>query len=660
MSTQPSLPSSEPLRVLLVEDDRYDVQAFRRALRQLEPPYDILNVSRAEEALVHLEEQRFDLVVVDNRLPGMSGLELCQRLVGSDPEFALVLLTGSGSEEIAVEALKAGVHEYIVKEAGPSYLELLATVLPKAVQRVRESSARRRAEREVQKSARRLRQVIDLVPHLIFARDLQGRFLLANRAAAEACGTTVEELTEVPELGGQPPIDNEQLQRLTGHDAEVIATQRPKFIPEEDFVDHDGQRHILQTSKIPFTESGSTAPAVLTVSIDITAHKRAEQELFEEKERAQVTLHSIGDAVITTSPEGRVEYLNPAAEAMTGWSLEEARGRLLREVFRVLDERTRKPVPDPVLRCLEQRGTVELAQYSVLVSRTGQEYAIQDSASPIRGRQGKVLGVVLVFNDVTEARRNARRMAHLATHDPLTGLVNRREFERRLERALRASCQAGVQHALCFLDLDHFKGVNDSVGHTAGDQLLKRISALLSSRIRSRDTLGRLGGDEFGLLLENCPLEKAVEIAQELVGSVRQLRFGWQGRVFQVGVSIGVIPISPAAVSTGDLLRWGDDACYVAKDLGRNRVHVGRGDGSGTGAERAYSADLATRLGLEGRLEPPACGTAPSACWASRSCLWATACRRSRRTTSCCCACRTPAASCCCPRPSCPRRSATV
>ncbi len=313
---------------------------------------------------------------------------------------------------------------------------------------------------------------------------------------------------------------------------------------------------------------------------EIAERERAEKALAEERDRAEVTLHSIGDAVITTDAGGGVQYLNPVAESLTGWPLGEARGRPLAAVFRLVHEGSGKRAPDPVRRCLEENRAPPLTRDIVLISRPGRKYGIQASAAPIRARDGEVLGVVLVFNDVTEARQLAQEAVRQASHDPLTDLINRREFERRLENSVASAKQYGLQHALCYLDLDQFKIVNDTVGHTAGDELLKQVTVLLRKTVRSRDTLARLGGDEFGLLLNNCPLAKAVEIAEMAVAEVRGFRFVWKERAFQLGVSIGLVPIVADAEGTAKLLAQADVACYSAKDAGRNRVHVYEGEGS--------------------------------------------------------------------------------
>ena len=297
------------------------------------------------------------------------------------------------------------------------------------------------------------------------------------------------------------------------------------------------------------------------------------RSLFEHEERAQVTLDSIGDGVVTTDARASVAYLNPVAETLAGWTTTEAQGRPLSTVLRIVNEHTRQTL-DPVEHCLQAGKTVGLAHHAVLLGRHGQEYHINPTAAPIRGRDGQVLGAVLVFHDVSENRRLVQRLEYDATHDALTGLINRAEFERRLERALASARQHGAQHALCYLDLDQFKLVNDTAGHMAGDQLLRQIDVLLSEMFRERDTLARIGGDEFGLLLDNCPLDRAQVIAQTVVNTLRDLRFHWEERTYQIGVSIGLVAITAEVQDTTQLLTQADVACYTAKELGRNQVHV--------------------------------------------------------------------------------------
>jgi diguanylate cyclase (GGDEF)-like protein/PAS domain S-box-containing protein len=316
-------------------------------------------------------------------------------------------------------------------------------------------------------------------------------------------------------------------------------------------------------------------PAVLGTAFDVTDRKRAEAELFREKERVLVTLESIGDGVITTDVAGRIDYLNPVAEELTGWSSTQASGQPLSSVFQVKSENTHKPLPDPVQQCLREQRSIHFPDNALLTHRGGyREFSIEVTASPIRSHATEVIGAVLVLHDVTTLRNMARQMAWQARHDPLTGLINRGEFEVRLEQAIESARSGHTQHALCYLDLDQFKIVNDTCGHIAGDELLKQLTAHLQMRVRETDTLARLGGDEFGILLEHCPIELASETAEMLREVVKKFRFAWEDKVFEIGASIGVVPITTDSGSIVDVLSAADSACYVAKDHGRNRIHV--------------------------------------------------------------------------------------
>ncbi len=311
---------------------------------------------------------------------------------------------------------------------------------------------------------------------------------------------------------------------------------------------------------------------------DTVIKQRARSALLEEKERLRITLESIGDAVITTDNGGQVSYLNPVAERLTGWPLAEARGQSVETVFNIIDEGTRARVVDPTARCVIEQRTVGLADNTVLISRDGFEYAIQDSAAPIRDRDDNIVGAVMVFSDVSESRELAREISHQATHDALTGLINRREFERRLQRVLESAHDESSEHGLCFLDLDQFKVVNDSCGHAAGDELLRQVAALFKQQIRNHDTLARLGGDEFSVLMEHCPLAAAKQVAQKLRRALQDFRFHWDGKTFTAGVSIGLVSIDNSSASVSSILSAADNACYAAKNSGRNRIHLYRSD----------------------------------------------------------------------------------
>jgi diguanylate cyclase (GGDEF)-like protein/PAS domain S-box-containing protein len=309
------------------------------------------------------------------------------------------------------------------------------------------------------------------------------------------------------------------------------------------------------------------------VETDITERKLYEEALFREKESAQITLQSIGDGVVTTDAEARVQYINPVAAELTGWKLDDAVGRVIDEIFRGFHEETCEPIENPVAVAMRRNRPIKSVRPALLIRRDGNELYIESTAAPIRDPIGNVTGGVLVFHDVSESRELNRRLSYAASHDVLTELVNRREFEQRLERALKSAKARETSYAVLYLDLDQFKIVNDACGHNAGDALLKQIGALLKSKIRWRDTLARLGGDEFGVLLESCTMEEALRTAENLRENIADFRFVWDDRTFRLGVSVGVVPITPQTDDVAGLLSAADSACAAAKDGGRNRVY---------------------------------------------------------------------------------------
>jgi len=304
---------------------------------------------------------------------------------------------------------------------------------------------------------------------------------------------------------------------------------------------------------------------------DISDAKRYEAQLFAEKERAQVTLQAIGDAVVTTDVCGRVESLNPAAEALTGWSQDEAKGRPLRQVCPLEEEEHHAPLHDLVALALQQRWP---EQTVLLVRRAGQPLAVKPSVTLIRDRTSQAVGVVVVLHDVSQERAHAARLAHEASHDALTGLVNRAEFERRLAAAIARAGLVGGAHTLMYLDLDQFKVVNDTCGHAAGDELIRQMAEVMRSQLRKGDTLARLGGDEFGVLLEHCDGPEGEHVAESLRRAIVGFRFAHRHRLFAVGVSIGLVRLDADTGSVAEALSAADAACYVAKENGRNRVQV--------------------------------------------------------------------------------------
>ena len=330
-------------------------------------------------------------------------------------------------------------------------------------------------------------------------------------------------------------------------------------------IDYEGAPALLVTGvEIVPTQ---TVPALRALPVQVAASGASSLQLF--------ALDSLAEAVIATDRDARITYLNAAAEHLTGVDARNVIGKSLEEIVGLVDETDRRLLNDPVKQALTTGAPVNLSRRTLLLSKAnGSERSIELSASPIRNADKEVTGAVILLHDVTELRGLARQMSYQATHDALTGLVNRREFERRLEEAIESGHRGDGQHVLCYLDLDRFKVVNDTSGHLAGDSMLREVAKLLRDAVRDSDTVARLGGDEFGMLLIGCPLDKARQIADDVCRAVADYRFVWKDRIFNIGTSVGLVEVSRESGTLEELMAAADSACYVAKKQGSGRVAV--------------------------------------------------------------------------------------
>jgi diguanylate cyclase (GGDEF)-like protein/PAS domain S-box-containing protein len=422
---------------------------------------------------------------------------------------------------------------------------------------------------DLHKSEGQIRAIVNNSTTVINIKDRNGHYLLINKRFQELF------LIDQTCIKGKTDYDlfSEQTAALLQrNDQTVLASNLPMQF-EESFIQNDGQ-HTYISDKFPLYLADGTAYAICSISTDITQRKNWENQLRKSEENLSTTLNSIGDGVITTDADGFITRINPVAVELTGWATEDAVGLSIHKVVQIIDETSHIAIPLPVERCIEEGIVIGLANHTLLIRRDGKKIAIEDSMAPIRHAKNDISGIVLVFHDVTKARHLAAKLSYQASHDALTGLINRHEFAHRIEAAQRNAKDRNSQHVMLYIDLDQFKIVNDTSGHVAGDELLKQIASLLKESLREGDTLARLGGDEFGVLLENCPLEKAAKIAEQIRLKLMEFHFIWQDLSFNINCSIGIAPINQTSSNLSEVLSAADLACIAAKDGGRNRIHI--------------------------------------------------------------------------------------
>jgi diguanylate cyclase (GGDEF)-like protein/PAS domain S-box-containing protein len=394
----------------------------------------------------------------------------------------------------------------------------------------------------------------------------RGAILFANARFLELLGL------KGPDVVGRPLSDfvaPEYVELVESNLRRRLAGESAAERYEIELMDRQGQVTRVELSSTLIDSSGQSA--LLLTALEMLPGAIPQEP--SQKPRAMATLDAMGESVITVNADGRIDYMNHAAEALLGQPIDQVLGKAFAEVASLVDEHDRRPLGDPVQKALTS-DRAATARRAVLLPVNGTaERFVEISITPLKADK-EIVGLVLVLHDTSELRGLTRQMTYQASHDALTGLVNRREFERRLQEAMDSAQTSDIGHALCYLDLDHFKVVNDTCGHTAGDNMLREIASLIKDVVRDSDTVGRIGGDEFALLLVGCPLEKARQIADNVVRSVNEFRFVWKDKIFNVGVSIGLVEIGRDSGTIEDIMNSADSACYVAKKQGGLHVHV--------------------------------------------------------------------------------------
>jgi len=461
------------VRVLLVEDNPAERRLLQEFFKDITATqFELTCCDRLNPALSHLGETVFDAVLLDLHLPDSVGLTSITRIMEVAPTVAIVVLTNMNDDDTALEAMRRGAQDYLMKRQINA--DAIARSLRYAIERKQNSEALRQARDELSLRVRERTQELEQA--------------------------------------------NQQL------------------------------------------------------TIEIDQRRQAEQTLMRERELAQTTLKSIADGVIATDETGKIWIFNAVAEQLTGWSARDAIGQLIEDVLIIKEENCGTAISWHSL--LQRHEYLEGTSLVLQQRQTQMEASVEFSISHIFSSMGESLGLITICRDVTQSRRLSRHLSWQASHDTLTGTINRWEFERQLDVLLTESQFNQRSNVLCFIDLDHFKIVNDTCGHAAGDALLCHVTATIEATIRKNDTLARLGGDEFGILLRDCHLEDGRQVAQKILDALHASRFDWSGRTFSIAASVGITPIYPHLAKRDQLLQLADMAMYEAKQRGRSRVYV--------------------------------------------------------------------------------------
>lgn len=581
--------NDKPTTVLLVDDHADDSRLIQEALAGTGgKAFRVDRVTQLSAALEQIDREDFDVILLDLTLPDSQGLVTFDQVFKAAPNAVIMILSEAGDEASANQAVQRGAQDYLVKN------HVDAHWLPRALHYLIERKASREA---LLTSEARFRVISDASPLGIFVADAEGACIYTNAAYHRISGLSFEQTLGTQWTTAIYPEDRQQVLA----EWRAAAMGKEPFQTEYRFLRQDGNVVWTRVSSAPMLDGVQGLGRVKTVE-DITERKadelklrRAEEALFEEKERAQVTLNSIGDAVLCTDLPGKVTYLNLVAETMTGWSREDAIGRPLAEVFRIINGTTREVAANPAQRAVAEDGTEELATDSVLIRRDGFETAIEDSSAPIHNRDGRVTGAVIVFHDVSETRFMALKMTHLAHHDFLTGLPNRLLLTERLTQAIGLARRHRKQVALLFLDLDHFKNINDSLGHAIGDLLLQSVAERLLTKVRATDTVCRQGGDEFVILLAEIEqTQDAAHVAETLIDAfARPHLIGEHELHVTLSIGISVFPDDGVSVdstiqNTDTVMQNADTAMYHAKTIGRNNYQFFRDEMNTRAVQRMF------------------------------------------------------------------------
>jgi diguanylate cyclase (GGDEF)-like protein/PAS domain S-box-containing protein len=581
--------SNKPIKmILLVEDNPGDARLLREMIND-SGAHDtefthVLSMSDAEK---HLAEWKFDIILLDLGLPDSSGLDAVRRAHLAAPHTPLVVLTGLDDESLAGKALQEGAQDYLIKG------QIEARGLFRALRYAVERKSMEEALRESDERSRLF--VSGVKDYAILMLDLSGRVATWNEGAERIKGYSAQEII------GEHFSKFYTPEAIAAHhpDQELeTAAEQGRYEEEGWRVRKDGSRFLAHVIITAIRDEKGVLLGFGKVTRDVTERSGAQEALYAERERAQVTLNCIGDGVVCTDISGIITFVNVVAEGMTGWSMREAVGRPMSDVFKIIDASSRETVSNPAELAVRLDRTVHLPSNCILVRRDGFETPIEDSIAPIHDREGQATGAVIVFRDVSGARAMALQMTHSAQHDFLTGLPNRMLLNDRVTHAISLSQRHQKKVALLFLDLDGFKHINDSLGHPVGDKLLQSIGNRLVECVRSSDTVSRQGGDEFVVLLSEVEqAEDAAITARRMLESVAQSH-AINPHELHITTSIGVSIYPDDGLDAETLVKNADTAMYQAKENGRQSYQFFK-SGMNVRAVERQSIEESLRRALE-------------------------------------------------------------
>ena len=552
------------INILLIENNPTDAGLIQGALANTTGSlFHVEWVTSLVDGLVRLGKGGIEVILLDLNLPDGQGLQAFDQVIEAEPDALILVMSGATDDEVAQQALSRGAQDYISKK------HIDAHWLPRALHYMIERTITRRA---LHSSETRFRAISDASPLGIFVADGQGSCIYTNAAYQKISGLSFEQTLGTEWITAIHPEDRVDVL----DEWRSAAKGQEPFQTEYRFLQHDGTIVWTRVSSAPIVDLKKTDGRIKIVE-DISERKATEfrlreleDTLFDEKERIQITLDSIGDAVLSTDIKGNITYMNRVAETLTGWSQKDALDRPLMEVFNIVDGVTRQTASNPALRTINENRRINLGNNCILIRRDGFESAIEDSTTPIHARNGQVAGAVIVFHDVSESRAMSLKLSHLAQHDFLTGLPNRLLLADRLTRSIGLARRHRKQVALLFLDLDYFKNINDSLGHATGDKLLQSVGERLVSIVRTTDTVCRQGGDEFVILLSEIEHPNDATLISEKLILAFSAPHSICGKDIYITLSIGISVYPDDGADLDAIIQNADTAMYYAKANGRN------------------------------------------------------------------------------------------